>query len=327
VHPTRSFAVSCLLLSTIGPVTSHGQEPVIRVESPYVLVDVITQDTKTALPVLGLKKENFRVFDNDAEVPIQSFDMGTRYAVRPIVLWFAVICNEVDWDENGSGFIRGREKLLRLALDHLDSNDSLGVAHWCDDQSYGIDFTPSRDIKSALKRLDRIFGETPKTPSNRPGELALQGMIRKILENVHDSKAQPLPVIVFLYGDHSGLVREEADSVLKDILETSGIVFGINDGAVPVSPIYLSNEHGQPNVAHFLAAMTGGQFFSVKPGQFGLALEDILVQAHFRYVLGFQPAVQDGTVHKLKVDLTDSAKEKFPTVRLAYRPAYMPTKR
>jgi hypothetical protein len=147
---------------------------------------------------------------------------------------------------------------------------------------------------------------------------------REILENADKSKTQPLPVIVFLYGDHSGLEREEADRVLKDILETSGIVFGINDGAVPVSPIFLNNEHAQPNVAHFLAAMTGGQFFSVKPELFG---EDILVQVHFRYVLGFQPIAQDGMVHKLRVDLNDSAKQRFPTVRLAYRRAYVPIER
>lgn len=286
----------------------------------------MTQDTKTALPVSGLTKEDFRVFDNGLEMPIQSFDLGARYGVRPITLWFAVICNEVDWDENGSGFIRGKSKLLRPSLDLLDQNDSVGVAHWCDDKTYGIDFTASQDLNGALKKLEYILTRPAKNTSTRPGELALQGMIRQILASAHTSQIQPLPVIVFLYGDHSGLERDEADRVVKDILETSGIVFGINDGAVPVSPIYLNNEHAQPNVARFLSVMTGGQFFSVKPEQFGTALEYILVQVHFGYVLGFQPTTEDGRVHKLTVDLTDSVKQRFPSVRLAYRPAYIPVK-
>jgi hypothetical protein len=322
----RILGSECLLLSLASSQASDGQQTVIRVESPFVLVDVITQDTKTALPVSGLKKEDFRLLDNGLEMPIQSFDLGTRYGARPITLWFAVICNEVNWDENGSGFIRGKSKLLRPSLDHLDQNDTVGVAHWCDDKTYGVDFTPSRDLDGALRKLEDILTQRAKDPDTRPGELALQGMIRQILGSEHTSQIQPLPVIVFLYGDHSGLERNEADRVVKDILETSGIVFGINDGAVPVSPIYLNNEHAQPNVARFLSVMTGGQFLSVTPAQFSTSLEYILVQVHFRYVLGFQPTVQDGKIHKLTVDLTDSAKQRFPSIRLTYRKAYVPTK-
>ena len=140
-----------------------GQQPVIRVESPLVLVDVITQDTKTALPVSGLKKEDFRVFDNGLEMPIQSFDLGARYGVRPITLWFAVICNEVDWDENGSGFIRGKSKLLRSSLDHLDQNDTVGVAHWCDDKTCSIDYAIP-----GFGRCPREAGVHPHSTSEEP---------------------------------------------------------------------------------------------------------------------------------------------------------------
>jgi hypothetical protein len=321
------FLVCAMLL----PSVCHGQaenahQATIRVESSLVLVDVITQDTKTALPLVGLKKEDFQVFDNGSEMAIQSFDVGARYATRPIALWFAVICNEVNWDENGSGFIRGKGPLLRPALDHLDKDDTVGVAHWCDDQTQKIDFAPARDLDGALAKLEKLFHQSPKATGTRSGELALQTMLRLILETAHATKPEPLPVIVFLYGDHSGMEREEADDLLRDLLETSGIVFGINDGAVPVSPIYLDNQHGQPNVAHFLAAKTGGQFFSVKPNMFATALDDILVQVHFRYVLGFRPDALDGKKHNLTVQLTAAAKEKYSTSRLAFRPAYVPLK-
>jgi hypothetical protein len=322
------FILASALLS---PSASLGQandapQATIRVDSSLVLVDVITQDTKTALPLTGLKKEDFQVFDNGSEMAIRSFDVGARYATRPIALWLVAICNEIDWDENGSGFIRGKGPLLRPALDHLDKNDAIGIAHWCDDQTQKIDFAPARDMDGALAKLEKLFHVRPKATSTRPGELALQEMLRLILENAHLTKPQPLPVIVFLYGDHSGMEREEADDLLKGILETSGIVYGINDGAVPLSPIYLENQHAQPNVAHFLAVKTGGQFFSVSPKMFATALDDILVQVHFRYVLGFQPEAIDGKKHDLFVRLTDSAKEKYPASRLAFRPAYIPIK-
>jgi len=299
-------------------------QPTIRVNSSLVLVDLITQDAKTLLPLAGLKKEDFRVFDNDTEMAIQSFDVGARYGTRPISLWFVVICNEMDWDENGSGFIRKKGSLLRPALDHLDKNDTLGVAHWCDDQTYKIDYAPARDVEAALAKLEKLFHGWPKGVGTRTGELALQGILRLILENVHNTKPEPLPVIVFIYGDHSGMERDEADDLLKELLQTSGIVYGINDGAVPVSPIYLDNQHAQPSVAHFLAAKTGGQFFSVEPKMFATALDDILVQVHFRYVLGFKPLAFDGKTHELRVELTEAAKQRLPPRKLSFRPAYIP---
>lgn len=316
--------LSCLLL---WPFTSWGEQnpsqTTIRVETSLVLVDLITQDAKTLLPVKGLQKGDFRVFDNDSEMAIQSFDVGARYGTRPISLWFVVICNEIDWDENGSGFMRGRTSSLKPALEHLDKNDTLGVAHWCDNQTDKIDFPPSRDIDSGLKRLEKLFHGWPYGVGTRTGELALQEMLRKILENVHQTKPEPLPVIVFLYGDHSGMEREEADDLLNDLLQTSGIVYGINDGAVRVSPNYLDNPHGQGHVAHFLVAKTGGQFFSVNPKMFATALDDILVQVHFRYVLGFRPPAFDGKIHKLRVELTTDANQKLPATRLSFRPAYI----
>lgn len=301
----------------------HPSQTTIRVETSLVLVDLITQDAETLLPIKGLKKDDFRVFDNDSEMAIQSFDAGAYYATRPISLWFVVICNEIDWDENGSGFMRGKASWLRPALDHLDKNDTVGVAHWCDNQTDKIDSSPSRDMDSALTKLEKLFHGWPYGVGTRKGELALQEMLRKILENVHQTKPEPLPVIVFLYGDHSGMEREEADDLLKDLLETSGIVYGINDGAVRVSPNYLDNPHGQGHVAHFLAAKTGGQFFSVDPKMFATALDDILVQVHFRYVLGFRPPAFDGKIHKLRVELTSHANQKLPATRLSFRPAYI----
>src|SRR5690349_2995703 len=68
--------------------------PKIRVQSTLVLVDVITQDRKTGLPIRDFRKNDFRLFDNRREVPITSFDAGARYDTRAITLWLVVTCNE-----------------------------------------------------------------------------------------------------------------------------------------------------------------------------------------------------------------------------------------
>ena len=323
---TKVLLAGSLLFSSACLAQTDGiSQPTIRVDSSLVLVDVITQDAK-ALPALGLKKEDFQVFDNGSDMPIRSFDVGARYATRPIALWLVVICNQKDWDENGSGFIRGKGPLLRPALEHLDKNDTIGVAHWCDDGTQRIDFMPARDPAGALGSMEQLLRDSPKNTSNRPGELALQRMLRLVLENADHANPKPLPVMVFLYADHSGMPRKEAEDLVKELLETSVIVFGINDGGMPLDPAYLENQSWCYYVAHFLTAMTGGQYFSVEPNMFATALDDILVQVHFRYVLGFQPDALDGKTHKLTVELTDSAKLKHPSTRLAFRPAYVPVK-
>jgi len=58
-----------------------AQEPTIRVQSSLLLVDVITQDRKSGLPVRDFKNEDFRLFDNGHEVQIATFG-GVRTSTR-----------------------------------------------------------------------------------------------------------------------------------------------------------------------------------------------------------------------------------------------------
>ena len=84
--------IAGLLYLTAIVVAASAQAPTIRVQSSTVLVDVISQDLKSGLPIRDLKKEDFRMFDNRHEVRIATFDAGAD--MRPIALWLVVICNE-----------------------------------------------------------------------------------------------------------------------------------------------------------------------------------------------------------------------------------------
>ena len=110
---------------------STAQAPTIRVQSSLVLVDVISQDLKSGLPVRDFKKEDFRMFDNQHETRISTFDAAAEYDTRPINLWLVVICNENGLPKFGaSSEFLGQQSLFRPALDHLQAHDSVGVAHW-----------------------------------------------------------------------------------------------------------------------------------------------------------------------------------------------------
>jgi hypothetical protein len=328
---TGSCAAGFVLFWLLVPV-AFAQEPgkvpgapsTIRIGSSLVLVDVISQDPKSGLPIRDLKKEDFRVFDNGHEVPITSFDVGSRNDTRQLVVWLVAICNE-QGKVGGSAQFAGNEALFRSALERLDKRDTVGVAHWCDNGETQLDLLPTEDRDKPIG----VLAETIKPisfhvggDSDAVGEQTFRKMVRLIIQDAYRRNPQPLPVLVFLDGDHTGQPKAELNELVDDLLETSGIVFGIKDDRSP-SPGLLLFEQGE--IMHFMARQTGGQFFAVAPSGFAEALEAIMMQLHFRYELGFVPAVIDGKRHKLKVMLAKEAKGKYRGVRLKFRTEYIPT--
>ena len=299
-------------------------EAIFHASTSLVLVDVLTQDSKTGLPLNELKKDDFRMLDNGHQVPILTFDSGAHYGTRPIALWFLMICNQKNWDEQGSGFMRNKASLLRPALDHLDKRDTVGVAHWCDNGKEAIDLAPTTDHDAPIAMIEEVQHRDPTDVGTRAGELSIQRALRLIIANAHNTRPEPLPVIVFLYGDHSGLSFDEADAVVDDLLATSAFVYGINDGGFPLNYYPHSGASQQYYVAHYFSEATAGQYFSLKPAVFATALDDILVQVHFRYQLGFKPPALDGKRHELTVALNDKIKMDHKSVRVVHRSEYIP---
>jgi hypothetical protein len=302
------------------------QVPTIRVQSSLVLVDVISQNRKSGLPVRDFKKEDFRLFDNQHEVRIATFDAGARNDTRPVTLWLVVICNEGGLPKFGaSAEFHGQEQLFRAALDHLESHDKVGIAHWCDNGDTQLDLLPTEDRDNAIRELAKALQPIPfeggTSTSDEVGEQAFRKLIRFIIRDAYRKNPKPLPVIVFLHGDHTGQPHRELNQLVDDFLETSGLVFGIRDYRSP-NLRFLIGE--QAKIMHYMAKHTDGQYFSVPPLRYEETLATILTQLHFRYELGFIPSAIDGKHHELKVELTKKAKEEHKGVRLRFRPEYIP---
>lgn len=306
------------------PLTCVAQTTTIRVTSALTVVEVITQDPKNGLPVLDLKKQDFRVTDNGKEVPISTFDSGAHYSTQPVVLWFVVLCNERG-KVGGSAEFAGRVNLFRPALDHLDKGDNVAVAHWCDNGETKLDLLPANDCDKAIEVLSQVIKPIKFMgggDADRVGEVTFRRMVRLIIQDAQSRNPRPLPVIVFLDGDHTGQPGNELNQVVNDFLETSGIVFGIKDRIVPDMAPLLNGEQGQ--ILHYMAYHTGGQYFAVFPDNYATALDMILIQLHFRYDLGFVPPTIDGKRHRLNVELIGPAKSDHKGVQLRYREEYIP---
>ena len=318
----------CFLAVCASAPMATAQAPRIRVQSSLVLVDVITQDRKSGLPVRDFKKGDFRLFDNRHEVRVATFDAGARYDTRSITLWLVVICNESGLPKFGaSAEFLGQEALFRPALNHLEPHDSVGVAHWCDNGDSQLDLLPTEDRDKAIQELSEALKPIPfeggTSASDEAGEQAFRKLIRLIIRDAYRRNPKPLPVIVFLHGDHTGQPHGELNKLVDDFLETSGIVFGIRDYRSPNLHFIIGE---QAKIMHYMAKHTGGQYFSTSSSEYERTLETILMQLHFRYELGFIPPAIDGKRHELRVELTKEAKAGHKGLRLRYRPEYIPVR-
>jgi hypothetical protein len=319
-----TFLLAALVCRTVLSQQAGGsaQTPMIRAQSSLVLVDVIGQNPRTGLPVRDFSRDDFHVFDNGREVPIATFDAGS--ATRPMIVWLTVICNE-QGIPGGSARFAGNEALFRSALGHLEQGDTVGVAYWCDNGETKLDLAPTHDSESSIRVLAEVLRplsfEGGTSQSDAVGEVTFRKMIRLIIQDAHRRNPQPLPVIVFLHGDHTGQPIGELNELVNDFLETSGIVFGIKD-ARDHRMVPLIGE--QTQILHYMAKQTGGEYFSTAPAGYSAALQAILEQLHSRYEIGFIPPAIDGRRHALRVELTKEAQAKHKAVRLRFRSDYIP---
>lgn len=319
-----SMCFACSALAQTPPDSSDIQPPTFHASTSLVLLDVMALDPKSGLPLNKFERQDFRVFDNGHEVPITTFDTGAHYETRPVALWLVVICGEENKGDLGSGAFLGNEALLRPALNDLDKRDRVGIAHWCDNGDVKLDLPPTDNKDAAVTKLSEALQPIPFIcpPGMRIGELALQRMFRSIIADAHLKNPQPLPGVVMLHSDYTGQPAKEFDKLIDDFLETSGVVFGIKSEEVPEMRDLSNGEIAR--IFHYMSEQTGGQYFSVPPEQYAAALRDIILRLHFRYQLGFKPPVVDGKRHKVKVELVGSAREDYKSVRLRYRPEFIP---
>ena len=308
---------------------ADSDAPVFRTGTQLVLVDVIAEYLQPGTParslLTSLKREDFRVFDNKKEMSIQSFDAGANSETRPIALWLIVQCPMGFKPGWASDFLRGNAQFLKPALAHLGPKDAVGVAHWCDNGKAGIDLPLGRDANSVVATLEHLLGEKTANGNNRTGELACQKLIRSVVRNsTDDGTIERFPVLVFLYGDHSGTYRDEAEDIIADILRTSGVVFGISDNGWRYNPNDMFYEGTVNYLVHYYGLETGGEFYTTPdPALYSSILDYILSQVSLRYTLGFKPLVIDGKRHVIKVELTKDAQNRFKGAELRFRKAYL----
>ena len=174
------LALLALGLSGSRPVAQESQIT-FHSSSNLVLVDVIARNAKNGLPDKTLTRDDFEIFDNGRPVSIKTFDNGAQFTTRPLALWFVVQCYMSDVVTEGSGLFRGEISLFEPALKYLDSEDTVAVAHWCDDGESKLDLLPTRNFGHVPTVLEEVLERSIQADDHdRTGELALQKTLQLI---------------------------------------------------------------------------------------------------------------------------------------------------
>jgi Ca-activated chloride channel homolog len=264
--------------------------PDLRVNSDLVLVPVGVVDQREH-PVTGLKRENFRVFDDGVERRITAFAMEDE----PVAIGLI-------FDHSGSvaGIRRNEAETTRLFLRTSNPEDEYFLVVFSDRPELAVPLT-SGNQEVRYRVLTTKWG----------GATALYDGVILGLNELKKSKLRRKALLVISDGgeNHSRYNREDLKRVLE---ESEALIYTIG----------FQSWQANFSLLKWMAEMSGGSaIFAGAEGLPDIAAK-IALELRNRYVLGFSATgiPHDGKVHSLRVELVTA--RGLPPLRASWLRSY-----
>ena len=272
----------------------------IKVNSPLVNVDVLVT-TKTGEFVPGLKKENFRLFEDGAAQTINTFNIS-KAPITAVLL--------VEYASTNYGFMIQALQASYSFANTLQKDDWIAVAYYDMQPHILVDFTQDkRAVYGALNQL-RIPGFS---------ETNLFDALYDTLDRLDRVEGKKYIILVTTGVDTFSKLT--LDKITKKVKDTKDVtIFPISVGQI--LRILYPNARRGPGIPHSemdylqadnemrtFAAMTGGRaYFPRFPAEYGEDFQDIGNDIRNQYSLSYHPTNSklDGTYRKLKVQVLAS---------------------
>lgn len=275
--------------SAQSTLTPEGQQlawaPTFRADTNLVVIPVAVTDTLNRF-VLGLQKEDFRLFEDGVEQNVAHF--SGEDAPLSVGLVF---------DESGSMDykLRTSREATALFLKTLNRDDEAFLVEFGDSAKLSVGFTAhTEEIQSVLKNAHPA---------------GLTAMLDAINTGLHEMKKAKNPrkaiVIVSDGGDnHSQYTAAEIESLVREA-DVQIYAMGVFE---PVLSFGLTPEEiSGPRLLSEIAAQTGGRAFAAAvPSDLPSIAARIAVELHNQYVLAYYPANQakDGKYRRVELKLS-----------------------
>jgi Ca-activated chloride channel homolog len=268
---------------------SLGRSGIIRSSVDLVLVPVTITDAHDR-PILGLDRENFRVYENKRPQDIKNFSSEDAPVSLGIIL-----------DVSGSmhdKIERAREAVTEFC-ETANPQDEFFLITFADVPRLATDFT------SSPARLENdLLATRPK------GQTALLDAIYMGLQKMREAHYPRKALLIISDGgdNHSRYDEREVKAAIK---EADVMVY-----AVGTYDRYFRTTEEQlgPELLQALAGITGGQAFAIEnPNELSMMTRKIGLQLRYQYVLAYRPqsASSDGKWHKINVKLSLSKQAPF----------------
>jgi VWFA-related protein len=274
---------------TLPPPPADPNDFRVSSEVELVLLDVSVKDEKGGF-VSGLKKENFKIYDNKVEQPI------TVFAAQDVPVTVGLVVDN-------SGSVRPKKgEIVTAALTFVgqsNPHDEIFVVNFNDTVRLGlprnVPFTDDRKLLRDALLLNPAQGRT-----------ALFDALQLALEHLEKGRLSKKTLVLISDGgdNSSGLKEDELMDMVDRSLATIYTVGIFNPGDKDKNPGFLKD----------LAKTSGGEAFIPENINHLVGIcEKIARDIRNRYTIGFAPPADahDGKEHKLKVVATGEAGRKM----------------
>ena len=313
-------ALFCIVRAACAQETPPTQEQGIHVSVERVNVGVIVSDPAGNF-VEGLRREDFRVFDNAAEQPISDF----AAIEEPAQVLLLIEAGPAVYLLEG-GHLQAAHSLLK----GLSMDDQVAIVKYAESRTALLDFT--RDKQAAVAAIGQLRFNLGF------GSLNLSASISKVLDWLGNAKGKKTIVLLSTGVDTSPI--DESALVLQQLkmsdvrLLVVSLMGGLQNPtptgkkktpAVISTQSTLEFERANQLLKH-MAELTGGRaYFPVTEKEFDAAYAEIAQLVRHEYNLAFAPPVRDGRVHSIqvRVDTPRTVTPPAASYRIDHRQAYL----
>src|SRR5580658_8328973 len=274
-----------------------GQAPApqvaIAVESNVVNIDAVVTDQEGDI-LTNLKRENFRVLDNNQPQQISNFAPSEAPITIVVLLEFSQL--------GGEWFAYQAKSWAYNFLGHLNDKDYVALKIFDLQTHVVVDFTRNKqEVAQAVAGL--YF------PNFH--EANLFDALLETLDQLRDVKGKKS--ILLLASGYDTFSKHTLDQTLRRVKETEVPIFSIG----MAEELNVRKFSGGDNIGYLqaknqlttFAELTGGYaWFPRFQGEMGSIFNSVAEFLRSQYTLGFTPSSSpDGKYHKLKLEIVDES--------------------
>src|SRR5580658_1774837 len=290
-----------------GQAQNQAPQTSIAVESNVVNIDAVVTDQEGDI-LTNLKKENFRVLDNNQPQQISNFAPSEAPITIVVLMEFSQL--------GGEWFAYQAKSWAYNFLGHLNDKDYVALKIFDLQTHVVVDFTRNKqEVAQAVAGL--YFPDFH--------EANLFDALLETLDQLRDVKGKKS--ILVIASGYDTFSKHTLDQTFKRMKETEVTIFCVGMGAAldamgihersMTGPEFASVNYLQAeNQLKTFGEMTGGYaWFPRFEGEMNDIFNSVAVFLRNQYTIGFTPlTAPDGRYHKLKVEVLDESGNPLTTL-------------